>query len=115
MIPQQNRKNLSGRKVTHFKTNQTKGRRVLLHVLDEKNIKLEKMLREEHIVKLNKCDEKFLFLTKLFSQLSNKTSGEVCWNNIDLRNAYRQLMQFSIMGGETSGTYISITTRRFEK
>ena len=73
------------------------------------------MLRDEHIVKLNKCDEKFLFLTILFLPLSNKTSGEVWLSNIDLRNAYCQLMHFIIVGGETSGTYISIRTRSFEK
>ena len=51
----------SDQKITHFhspfKPIQTKGRRVPLHLLD--NIKMEqnRMEKEEHIVKLNKCDE----------------------------------------------------------
>ena len=47
-------------------------------------------------------------------QLSSKESGEVCFKNLDLKNAYSQLQLFidtskkcnsSIVGGETTGTY----------
>ena len=51
-------------------------------------------------------------------QLSNKDSGEVCFSNLDLKNAYSQLQlctdtskqcNFSIVGGETTGTYRFLT------
>ena len=51
-------------------------------------------------------------------QLSNKDSGEVCFSNLDLKNAYIQLQlctdtskqcNFSIVGGETTGTYRFLT------
>ena len=49
------------RKITHFhspfKPIQTKGRRVPLHLLDNVKMELNRMVKEGHIVKLNKCDE----------------------------------------------------------
>ena len=51
-------------------------------------------------------------------QLSNKNSGEVWFGNLDLKNAYSQLQlctdtskqcNFSIVGGETTGTYRFLT------
>ena len=49
------------RKVTHFhypfKPIQTKGRIVPLHLLDNVKMELNRMEKEGHIVKLNKCDE----------------------------------------------------------
>ena len=51
-------------------------------------------------------------------QLSIKESGEVCFSNLDLKNAYNQLKlcsdtskqcNFSIVGGETTGTYRFLT------
>ena len=51
----------SDRKVTHFhspfKPIQTKGRRVPLHLLDNVKTELNRMEKEGHIIKLNKCDE----------------------------------------------------------
>ena len=40
-----------------FKPIQTKGRRVPLHLLDNVKMELNRMETEEHIVKLNNCDE----------------------------------------------------------
>ena len=49
------------RKITHFhspfKPIQTNGRRVPLHLLDNVKMELNRMKKEGHIVKLNKCDE----------------------------------------------------------
>ena len=51
-------------------------------------------------------------------QLSSKESGEVCFSGLDLKNAYSQLQlctytskecNFSIVGGETTGTYRFLT------
>ena len=51
-------------------------------------------------------------------QLSSKESGEVCFSSLDLKNAYSQLQlctytskecNFSILGGETTGTYRFLT------
>ena len=49
------------RKIIHFhspfKPIQTKGRRVPLHLLDNVKMELNRMEKEGHIVRLNKCDE----------------------------------------------------------
>ena len=51
-------------------------------------------------------------------QLSSKDSGEVWFSNLDLKNSYSQLpvctdtskqCNFSIVGGETTGTYMFLT------
>ena len=151
----------SDRKVTHFhspfKPIQTKGRRVPLHLLDNVKTELNRMEKEGHIIKLNKCDEdcfispivitrkkdgsiKLALDSKLLNnqifknkyqmlnihelidnialQLSSKESGEVWFSNLDLKNAYSQLQlctdtskqcNFSIVGGETTGTYWFLT------
>ena len=145
------------RKVTHFhspfKPIQTKGRRVPLHLLNNVKTELNRMEKEGHIVKLNKCDEdcfispivitrkkdgsiKLALDSKLLNnqifknkyqmpniqelidnialQLTSKESGEVWFSSLDLKNAYSQLQlctdtskqcNFSIVGGETTGTY----------
>ena len=100
------------------------------------------MEKEGHIVKLSKCDEsiKLALDSKLLNdqifknkyqmpnihelnnnialQLSNKDSGEVGFNDLDLKNEYSQLQlctdtskqcNFSIVAGETSGTYRLLT------
>ena len=149
------------RKITHFhspfKPIQSKGRRVPLHLLDNVKMELNRMEKEGHIVKLNKCDEdcfkslivitrkkdgsiKLALDSKLLSnqifknkyqmpnilelidnialQLSSKESGEVWFSKLDLKNAYSQLQlctdtskkcNFSIVGGETTGTYWFLT------
>ena len=57
-------------------------------------------------------------IDKIALQLSNKGSGEVWFSNLDLKNAYSQLQlctdtskqcNFSIVGGETTGTYRFLT------
>ena len=52
---------LLDKKIRHFyspfKLIQTKGRRVPLHLLESVKSELNKMEKEGHIVKLNKCDE----------------------------------------------------------
>ena len=149
------------RKITHFhspfKPIQTKGRRFSLHLPDNVKTELNRMEKEGHIVKLNKCDEdcfispivitrkkdgsiKLALHSKLLNnqifknkyqmpnihelidnialQLSSKNSGEVCFSSLDLKNAYSQLQlctytskecNFSIVGGETTGTYRFLT------
>ena len=149
------------RKITHFhspfKPIRTKGRRVPLHLLDNVKTELNRMEKEGHIVKLNKCDEdcfispigitrkkdgsiKLALDSKLLKnqifknkyrmpnihglidnialQLSSKESGEVWFSSLDLKNAYSQLQlctdtskqcNFSIVGGETTGTYRFLT------
>ena len=149
------------RKITHFhspfKPIQTKGGRVPLHLLVNVKMKLNRMEKEGHIVKLNKCDEdcfispivitrkkdgsiKLALDCKLLNnqifknkdqmpnihelidnialQLSSRESGEVWFSSIDLKNAYSQLQlctdtskqcNFSIVGGETTGTYRFLT------
>ena len=149
------------RRVTHFHSSfkpiQTKGRRVPLHLLNNVKTELNRMEKEGHIIKLNKCDEdsfispivitrkkdgsiKLALDSKLLNnqifknkyqkpnihelidnialQLSSKESGEVWFSSLDLKNAYSQLQlctdtskqcNFSIMGGETTGTYRFLT------
>ena len=120
-------------------------------------MELNRMEKEEYIVKLNKCDEdcfispiritrkkdgsiKLVLYSKLLNnqifknkyqmpnirelidnialQLSSKESGEVWLSSLDLKNAYSQLQlctdtskqrNFSIVGGETTGTYRFLT------
>ena len=150
------------RKITDFhspfKPIQTKGRRVPLHLLDSVKGELNRMEKEEHIVKLSKCDKdgfispivitrkkdgsiKLALDSKFFNnqifknkyqmpnkhelidnvalQLSSKGSGEVWFSNLDLKMRtinynYVQTLansacSFSIVGGETTGTYRFLT------
>ena len=140
-----------------FKPIQTKGGRIPLHLLVNVKMKLKRMEKEGHILKLNKCDEdcfispikitrkkegsiKLALDSKLLNnqifnnkyqkpnihelidnkalQLSSRESGKVWFNSLDLKNAYSQLQlctdiskqcNFSIVGGETTGTYRFLT------
>ena len=84
-------KNKNQIKITHFheplKPILLKGRRIPLHLLDSVKTELNKLKHEEHIKKLENCDED-CFISPIFFFVKKTNLSSWLWNQSLLINKY---------------------------